>query len=54
MLPLPRVGVGPLSIGQTTLIPTASGALGVVRPPPPPRHGPKPKPSGHFKTVLGH
>jgi hypothetical protein len=53
MPPLPRVGVGPLSIGQTTLIPTVGGALSVVRPPPPPRHSPKHKPSGRSETVLG-
>jgi hypothetical protein len=41
MAPIPRVGTGPLPTGQTTIVPTAGGALGVAHPPPP-RHGPKP------------
>jgi hypothetical protein len=52
MAPLPRVGTGPLLIGQTTIFPTASGALGVARPPPP-RPGPKPKLKGQSEPVLG-
>jgi hypothetical protein len=35
MASLPRVCTGPLPTGQTTIIPTASGALGIARPPPP-------------------
>jgi len=53
MAPIPHVGIGPLLIGQTTIFLTASGVLGVARPPPPPRHGPKPKLNGQSETVLG-
>jgi hypothetical protein len=31
-----RISTGPLPIGQTTIIPTTSGALSVTRPLPPP------------------
>jgi hypothetical protein len=53
MAPIPRVGIGPLPKGQTTIFPTATGALSVVRPTPPPRTSPKPKPTSQSKTILG-
>jgi hypothetical protein len=52
MAPLSRVATGPLPIGQTTIFPTASGALSVARPPPP-RPSPKSKPKGQSELDLG-
>jgi hypothetical protein len=54
MAPLPRLRANePLEAGQTTIFSTLNGGLGVARPLPPPRLGPKPKINGKADTVLG-
>jgi hypothetical protein len=54
MAPLPCLCASePLKAGQTTIFSTLNGGLGVVRPPLPPRLGPKPKINGKADTVLG-
>ena len=43
----------PLERGQTTILGTLNGGLGIQRPPLTPRAGPAPKASGQSNTVLG-
>jgi hypothetical protein len=54
MAPLVRLYVDkPLEAGQTMIFSSLNGSLGIARPTPPPRLGPKPKSSGHANTILG-
>jgi len=54
MAPLVRLHVDePLEAGQTTIFSFLNGSLGIARPAPPPRLGPRPKTSGHADIVLG-
>jgi len=53
MAPRPSLKPGPLPANQTTIFSTINGALSVVRPPPPPRPGPKAKEAGKSETAKG-
>jgi len=54
MVPIPRLRHDePLPAGQTTIFSALNGSLGVARPPPPPRQGPKQKINGQSDTILG-
>jgi hypothetical protein len=54
MPPTPAVRPNqPLERGQTTILSTLNGGIGIQRPPPTPRPGPVPKASGQANTVLG-
>jgi Tc5 transposase DNA-binding domain len=53
MAPLPPIPKGPLPAGQTTIISTNNGDLGIARPPPPPRPGPIPKETNRSDGILG-
>jgi hypothetical protein len=53
MAPLPLIPTGPLPAGQTTIISANNGTLGVARPPPPSRPGPKPKQTNRSDGILG-
>src|SRR5271155_854134 len=53
MAPLPPIPTGPLPAGQTTIISANNGTLGVARPLPPSRPGPKPKQTNRSDGILG-
>jgi hypothetical protein len=54
MAPIPRLRLDDtLPLGQTTIFSALNGSLGVARPPPPLRLGPKPKTTGHADTPFG-
>ena len=61
MAPVPRIRSSGIEAGQTTIITSITGALGVAPPPPPPpapppappKQGPKVKHFGHSINILG-
>jgi hypothetical protein len=54
MAPIPRLRLDDtLPLGQTTIFSALNGSLGIARPPPPLRLGPKPKTTGHADTPFG-
>ena len=54
MAPIPRLRHDKaLPAGQTTIFNALNGSLGIARPFPPPRQGPKQKINGQSNTILG-